>query len=192
MAGAARGARGLHGGPCARNRCGAWGCGNCTDYSVLFKIFKNQKIYLVPPPAAQKNHPPGHRRKTFLEKSVRSVRGSGASADAAGVPVQKLPPVAFSGRAMTIPLDHPGALRGGLTWPALGASPQLTAANTATHPPPGCPISPRYRPQTQGIFLMCTYPLSNRMPRWLCPSTLLARKPMAITINQRNRSMRCQ
>ena len=62
---------------------------------------------------------------------------------------------------------------------------------------------------------MCTYPLSNRMPRWLCPSALrvraksattalnrkglknnppilLARKPMAITINQRNRSMRCQ
>ena len=63
---------------------------------------------------------------------------------------------------------------------------------------------------------MCTYPLSNLMPRWLCPSALrakakrattcalnreglknnppilLARKPMAITINQRNRSMRCQ
>lgn len=63
---------------------------------------------------------------------------------------------------------------------------------------------------------MCTYPLSNRMPRWLCPSSLraraksattfapnrkglknnplilLAREPLAITINQRNRSMRCQ
>ena len=56
---------------------------------------------------------------------------------------------------------------------------------------------------------------SHRMPRWFCPSALrvraksattalnrkglknnppilLARKSMAITINQRNRSMRCQ
>ena len=54
---------------------------------------------------------------------------------------------------MTTPIDHPGALRGGPTWPALGASPHLTSASPATHPPSGCPISPRYRPQTQGIFL---------------------------------------
>ena len=35
---------------------------------------------------------------------------------------------------MTTPIDHPGALRGGPTWPALGASPQLTAASPAIRP----------------------------------------------------------
>ena len=38
---------------------------------------------------------------------------------------------------MTTPIDHPGALRGGPTWPALGASPQLTAASPASHRPSG-------------------------------------------------------
>ena len=35
---------------------------------------------------------------------------------------------------MITPIDHPGALHGGPTWPALGASPQLTAASPAIRP----------------------------------------------------------
>ena len=78
---------------------------------------------------------------------------------------------------MTTPIGYPGALRGVPTWPVLGASPTATpcqfrhspGTSPATRP---VPLVPAIAHKPKEKFLMCTYPVSNRVPRWLCPDGL--------------------
>jgi hypothetical protein len=78
---------------------------------------------------------------------------------------------------MTTPIGYPGALRGVPTWPALGATPTahrcqnppLTRHVPAIRPVPLVPVI-AHKPKEK--FLICTCPVSNRVPCWLCPDGL--------------------
>ena len=163
MAGAARGGRGLHGGPCARNRCGAWGCGNCTDYSVLFKILKNQKIYPGTSTRCPKKTPAGTPPQNFFGK-VRALRArlGGISWRCGGAGPKTAP-----SRVLGAHHDHtPRPHRRAAWWPNLARTRGQSTAHRCQPRHPACLISPSYRPQTLGEYLCIDFPTAC----WLCPA----------------------
>ena len=112
---------------------GAWQVSRLSVYPFHINFSKTQKKR----EASEANCCCCHVRQRFAPPHFGTAkrgeaRGKRSGRRCGGGP--KTAPSRVFGVRHDHPIDHPGALRGGPTWPARGASPQLTAASPAIRP----------------------------------------------------------